>query len=124
MDVTGALTGALTGDLTGVAIGVATGALAGAAYFAGLGLGIRLAQRGRRGVTVLIASAGLRIALLLAAGSAVARLGAGPLLGFALAFLLVRFVAVTWARHTAPLPAVGAADPRAQVKGAPHADHP
>jgi F1F0 ATPase subunit 2 len=75
-----------------IALGLGAGALAGALYFAGLAFGLRLALRRARPVAVLLPSAAVRIALLLAAGAWIAGLGLAALAGFALGFLAVRLV--------------------------------
>ncbi|AJE48444.1 ATP synthase subunit I [Celeribacter indicus] len=85
-------------DWTLVGLGALGGAVAGVLFFAGLALGMRLALRARRPVPVLVTSAGLRIAALLAAGWLVAQAGAAVLAAFALAFVAVRFLAVALAR--------------------------
>lgn len=84
----------ITIDWTLLAIGLGAGAVAAALFFAGLGLGMRLALRTAHPLAVLLPSAALRIALLLAAGWWVATLGAVALLGYALAFFVVRLVLV------------------------------
>ncbi|WP_099826943.1 ATP synthase subunit AtpR [Oceaniglobus indicus] len=81
-------------DWTLFATGVAFGGVAAALFFAGLGWGMRLALRAARPMAVLLPSAALRIALLLAAGWWVATLGAVAALGFALAFVATRTILV------------------------------
>lgn len=86
-------------DWTAMMLGLGVGLVMGAVYFAGLALGIRLALRRKRPVGLLSLSAALRIAALLSVGWVVARQGgpwAAP--GYAIAFLVVRFVATTLAR--------------------------
>lgn len=74
------------------ALGLLGGALAGALFFAGLAWGMRLALRTARPMSVLLPSAAIRIALLLAAGFWIAGLGGVALAGFALGFLVLRLV--------------------------------
>jgi len=79
-------------------LGLIVGASASALFFAGLAYGMRIALGTDRPAAVLLLSAGLRIALLLAAGWFVAKTGAWALGGFAVSFLLVRFIAILFAR--------------------------
>ncbi len=81
-------------DWTAFSLGLLAGTGAGALYFAGLAWGIRLAMRRGRTMSVLLPSAAIRIALLLAAGWATAQLGLAALVGFGAAFLLLRFFLV------------------------------
>jgi hypothetical protein len=81
-------------DWTAFGAGMLAGTAAGVLYFAGLAWGVRLALRRRCTVSVLLPSAVIRIALLLAAGWATAQLGAAALVGFALSFLALRFFVV------------------------------
>lgn len=86
-------------DASAVLLGLGIGALASMAYFAGLGFGIRVALGGARPFRLLILSAALRIAALLGVGWLVGGLGgAWSLLGYAAAFLVMRFVVTTFAR--------------------------
>jgi hypothetical protein len=87
-------------DIDGYALvlGLFVGAAVSALFFAGLAYGMRVAFGTDRPAVVLLVSAGLRIALLLAAGWFVAKTGAWALGGFAVSFLLVRFVAISFAR--------------------------
>lgn len=85
-------------DWIALLLGLATGTVVSALFFAGLAFGMRIALDTGRPVTTLILSAGLRIAMLLAAGWFVAQSGAWALGGFAVSFLLVRFIAITYAR--------------------------
>ncbi len=87
-------------DIDGYAlmIGLVTGAAVSALFFAGLAYGMRVAFGTGRPAAILLVSAGLRIALLLAAGWFVAKTGAWALGGFAVSFLSVRFVAISFAR--------------------------
>lgn len=86
-------------DWTAMMVGLGVGLVMGAVYFAGLALGIRLVLRRKNLVGLLSLSAALRIAALLWVGWVIARQG-GPwaALGYAIAFLLARFVATTLAR--------------------------
>ena len=72
-------------------LGFGTGAMFSALFLAGLALGMRLALGHRSPGAVLLASAALRIVVLLAAGWVVVVI-AGPFagLGFGLAFLVLR----------------------------------
>lgn len=79
-------------------LGVAVGALASALFFAGLAFGMRVAMNTTHPALVLLLSAGLRIALLLAVGWFVARTGAWAFAGFAASFLLVRLTVIIFAR--------------------------
>ena len=79
-------------DWTLLGYGAVAGAIASALFFAGLAWGMRLALRSGRPAPVLLASAAIRIALLLGAGAWIAAQGTWPLAGFALAFLLMRFI--------------------------------
>jgi hypothetical protein len=82
-------------DWTGLALGLLAGSAAAGLFFAGLALGLRLSRRRARPLAVLLPSAALRIALLLAAGWWVASaLGAAAAAGFALAFLIWRTLLV------------------------------
>ncbi len=87
-------------DINGYALvlGLVAGAAVSALFFAGLAYGMRIAFGTQRPAAVLLVSAGLRIALLITAGWLVAKTGAWALGGFAISFLLVRFVAVSFAR--------------------------
>ncbi len=81
-------------DWTAFALGLMAGTGAGALYFAGLAWGVRLALQRRRAGSILLASSAIRIALLLAAGWGIAQLGVAALVGFAAAFMIVRFFLV------------------------------
>ena len=89
--------------LLGLAIGVAVSSL----FFAGLAWGMSRALRSRQPEALLLLSAAVRIAMLLGVGFWLASSSATawPMAGYALAFLLVRVVAVLWARNreTTPL---------------------
>ncbi len=84
--------------LLGLAVGVPVSVL----FFVGLAWGMRLALRSRRPGSLLLLSAACRIAMLLGIGFWIAAAGtnAWPLAGYALAFFLVRLVAVSRARRT------------------------
>lgn len=80
-------------DWSTVIAGAALGSVIAAIYFAGLALGMRFALRRANPVVVLMLSAVIRIALLLAVAWGVAVLGgAWATAGFAVAFLIVRMV--------------------------------
>lgn len=79
-------------DWSMLALGLVAGSAAGALFFAGLALAIRLALPAARPMAVLLPSAAVRIALLLAAGWWMAGYGAAALAGFALGFVVLRFV--------------------------------
>ncbi len=81
----------MTPQWTALALGLLGGALASALFFGGLALGIRHALRTAHPTGVLLLSAAVRIALLLAAAWWVALQGLAPLTGFPLGFLLTRF---------------------------------
>lgn len=90
-------------DWNAVALGSAIGAATSMVFFAGLGLGMRLALLTERPINILVLSALLRIAVLLGIGWAVAfYLGPFVLAGFALAFFIVRTVATAIARAGVP----------------------
>lgn len=90
----------MTIDWHAVITGVGAGGAVSILYFLGLALSVRLALRRPRPVAVLLPSAALRIALLLAAGWWVTDGGTlgGAFVGYALAFFLVRSVATRMAR--------------------------
>ena len=79
-------------------LGLVVGAAVSALFFAGLAYGMRIAFGTARPASVLLLSAALRIVLLLAAGWFVVQAGAWALGGFAISFLLVRFIAIIFAR--------------------------
>lgn len=76
-------------------------------FFAGLAWGMRRALRSARPGVLLLLSSACRIAVLLAVGFRVTAAGdnAWPLVGYALAFLLVRLAVVIWVR-AARIPAI------------------
>ncbi len=90
-------------DWSNLLLGLAVGAGMSAVFFAGLGLGMRWALRSAKPVSLLFLSAALRISALLGVGWLVVKQG-GPwsLLGYAGAFLIVRFVVTTVARVEPP----------------------
>lgn len=90
-------------DWSAVILGLAVGAVMSALFFAGLGLGMRLALRTQNSIRILSLSAALRIAALLGMGWAVVGQG-GPwaFLGYGVAFFAVRFISMTVARVGAP----------------------
>ncbi|WP_458790936.1 N-ATPase subunit AtpR [Yoonia sp. MH D7] len=79
-------------DYTLFGFGLLSGTVATALYLAGLAWGMRLALRTARPVAVLLPSAAIRITLLIGVGFWISQSGAVALAGFALAFLVVRFV--------------------------------
>ncbi|ABV92186.1 ATP synthase F0F1, subunit [Dinoroseobacter shibae DFL 12 = DSM 16493] len=90
-------------DWTLTGLGAFLGVLAGAAFFAGLAWGMRIALRRARPAPVLLLSAGLRIAALLAVGYWVAgEGGTSMLLGFAGGFLVARVCILMLARRPVP----------------------
>ncbi|MBW4964178.1 ATP synthase subunit I [Sulfitobacter sp. CW3] len=94
-------------DWTALLMGAAAGFVLSALFFVGLAFGMRQALRRESPVVLLTVSAVIRIAALLGVGWVV--LGQGgtwAFLGYALAFLLTRIIATTFARIG--LPARGA----------------
>lgn len=90
-------------DWSALALGAMIGAVASTLFFAGLGLGLRLALRAARPAGVLAVSSIVRITALLAAGWGVAALiGPPALAGFAAAFVLTRTIVTTLARAGLP----------------------
>lgn len=91
-------------DYMAFGFGLGAGVVASVLFFAGLAWGLRVALRRARPVAVLLPSAALRIALLIGAGLWVSRLGTVAVLGFALAFVLVRLVMTRAMLPAAPPP--------------------
>lgn len=90
-------------DWTAVVLGLVIGAAMSAVFFAGLRMGVRLAIRSTKPVALLMLSSVIRIASLIGIGWLVAQQGGPwPLLGYATAFLIVRFIATTIASVGAP----------------------
>ncbi|MCC7326833.1 MAG: hypothetical protein IT521_08535 [Burkholderiales bacterium] len=82
-------------DWSGLMIGTLAGGALGALFFAGLAWGMKVALRRPNPVAILLPSAAVRIAALLAGGWVIAAwLGVAGALGFALAFLGLRFILV------------------------------
>lgn len=77
-------------------LGLTFGTAASVVFFAGLGMGMRIALRSAKPAALLMLSAAVRISALLGVGWLVVEQG-GPwsLLGFAAAFLTARFVVTT-----------------------------
>lgn len=89
-------------DGEAIVLGLAIGTVISALFFAGLGLGMRYALRATNPVSLLMLSAAIRMAALLGVGWIVlGQRGAWALAGYALAFLLMRFIATTIARSGA-----------------------
>lgn len=86
-------------DLGALLLGLAAGASMSALFFVGLNLGMRIALRAARPTPILLFSAGVRIGLLLAAGWLVAQVGIWAFGGYAVAFLLVRYLAIIYTRR-------------------------
>lgn len=85
-------------EVIDLAVGAAFGIVAGILFFAGLGLGVRIALKGGRPGPILLMSTALRISLLLLSGWAVAQWGLWSAVGFGVAFLVARYAIVTWVR--------------------------
>ena len=86
---------AVSVDWMALLIGLASGAVMSAVFFAGLAYGMRRALKATRRVPVLILSAVLRMVLLLGAGWVVVTMaGVWAFAGFALAFVILRFLAI------------------------------
>jgi F1F0 ATPase subunit 2 len=90
----------MVADFGAVLLGVAVGVPVSLLFFAGLAWGMRLALRATQPEAWLLLSAACRIALLLGVGSWLAASGINTwsLAGYALAFFLVRLIAVRWAK--------------------------
>ncbi len=80
-------------------IGALAGAAVGTLFFVGLALGMRLALRSVHATPILLFSGALRIGVLLVVGWRVAQSGSAALVGFILAFVTLRFVAIAIARR-------------------------
>lgn len=91
-------------DWIAVALGLAIGSAMSVMFFAGLGLGMQIALRSAKPVALLLVSAIVRMAVLLSVGFLVVE-QAGPwsLLGYAFAFLTIRFITTTVASVGAPI---------------------
>jgi hypothetical protein len=89
-------------DWTTFGLGAGFGLVIGAVFFAGLAYGMRFALRQARPLPVLLLSAAVRIAMLLAVGWWVAAQGAVALAGFALAFLVLRIGVSAFVRLSPP----------------------
>jgi len=90
-------------DWAALMLGLAIGAATSVVFFAGLRLGVRMAMRSSKPVGLLVLSSIVRIAALLGIGWLIAEQGGPwPLLGYAAAFVFVRFIAITIARVNAP----------------------
>jgi hypothetical protein len=84
---------AVSVDWMALLIGLASGAVMSAIFFAGLAYGMRRALQAAHPVFVLILSAVLRMVLLLGVGWVVVTLAGGwAFAGFALAFVILRFL--------------------------------
>ncbi len=80
-------------DWTGLLIGTLAGGALGGLFFGGLAWGMKIALRRAHPTAILLPSAIVRIAVLLAGGWAVAEwLGVAGVLGFALGFLALRTI--------------------------------
>ena len=87
-------------DWSAMLLGLAVGMPVSVLFFVGLAWGMRLALRSRRPGGLLLLSAACRIAMLLGIGFWITKASpnAWPLAGYALAFFLVRLVALIRAR--------------------------
>jgi F1F0 ATPase subunit 2 len=96
----------MTVDWSAVALGLAVGVAVSSLFFAGLAWGMSRALRSRQPEVLLLLSAAVRITMLLGVGFwlAASSATAWPMAGYALAFLLVRVVAVLWARASKATP--------------------
>lgn len=77
-------------ELNDLLVGLVVGSAMSALFFAGLSYGMQIALRAARPTLVLLVSAGLRFALLLAIGWVVAQAGAWAFFGYGVSFLVVR----------------------------------
>lgn len=82
-------------DWGALMLGLAAGAGVSTLFFAGLSFGMRIALRATQPTAILLLSASLRIALLLAVGWLVVQTGGWAFFGYAVSFLLVRYFAIT-----------------------------
>ena len=90
-------------DWTAVVLGLVIGAATSAVFFVGLRMAVRLAIRSTKPVALLVLSSVIRIAALIGIGWLVAQQGGPwPLMGYAAAFLIVRFIVTTIASVGAP----------------------
>ena len=91
-------------DWSAIVLGFAVGVPTSALFFAGLAWGMARALRSDRPEGLLLLSAVLRMAVLLGVGFLLAANSetAWPMAGYALAFFLVRLVAIVWARAGKP----------------------
>lgn len=85
-------------ELFDFAIGTVFGIAASGVFFAALALSVRIVARSAKPGVVILGSAVLRIAILLAAGWGAADFGLWSGIGFAVAFVLVKHVAISLAR--------------------------
>ncbi|NQW10175.1 MAG: hypothetical protein HQ481_09895 [Alphaproteobacteria bacterium] len=90
-------------DIVALTLGAGLGVLASGLYFMGLAVGIRMALGAPRPGLILLASAAVRMTLLVTAGMLALRLSPEAGLGFFVAFLLVRFTATASTRLFANL---------------------
>ncbi|NYT77746.1 ATP synthase subunit AtpR [Alcaligenaceae bacterium] len=88
-------------DWSGFLLGMLMGLVFSALFFAGLAWGMKLALRRTNSAVVLLSSAALRIAALLAGGwLAAAWLGIAGAVGFAAAFIVLRTILLSRLRAT------------------------
>lgn len=83
-----------------LALGLVVGVPVSSLFFAGLAWGMARALKSDRAEGLLLLSAMLRLAMLLGAGFwlAASSATAWPIAGYALAFLVVRMIAILWAK--------------------------
>ena len=81
-------------------LGLLFGSAVTALFFAGLAWSVRIALRTARPMAVLLPSAAIRITALLAAGWWIATYEVVALIGFALAFVVLRFILLAVMRTT------------------------
>ena len=90
-------------DWSLLGLGALVGVLIGGVFFAGLALGVRAAMRSDRALTILTASATVRIlACVGAAWLVLMLLGPWGFAGFGAGFVLSRMVATSFARGRVP----------------------